>query len=111
MTNENYRPILTVRLALHSTELCDKVGTEISKNAPGLAVDDMRIISVKQNPGFWYITRKKVPQPHFLGCSEPRTESVASEPRDSDYIDSNVPIRSVEWSKAVEISVYTDVRV
>lgn len=111
MTNEDYRPILAERLSTHSVKLYDEVGTEISKYASGLAVNNAGVISVKQNPRLGYIARKKVPQPHSLGCSRPGTESMASEPRNSDYVHFNMPLWSIEWSEAVEIFVYTDVQI
>lgn len=111
MTNEDYRPVLAMRMSSHSIEFCDKVGTEISKYASGLAINNSGVIAVKQDPRLWYIPGKKVPEPQSLVCSGPRPESVASEPRNSDYVHINFPPRSIEWSKAVEIFVYTDVQV
>ena len=111
MTNEDYRAVFAVRLTSHGIELCDKVGTEISKYASGLAVNNVGIISINQNPRLRKIARKEVAQPHSLGCSGPGAKSVTSEPRDSDYVHINAPLWSIERSEAVEVFVYTDVRV
>ncbi len=110
MTNEDYRPTLAVRPASHSIELGDKVGAKISEYASGLAIDDVGIISIEQNSRSWYITMKEIPQPYSLGSSGSRVESMPGEPRNSDYVHFNLSLRGVEWSKTVEIFVYTNVR-
>lgn len=111
MTNEDYRAVFALRLTSHSIELCDKVGTEISKYASGQAVNNVGIISIDENPRLRQIARKEVAQPHPLSCSRPRTESVAGEPRNSNDVHINVSIRSIEGSETVEVFVYTYVRV